>query len=97
MSTSFEMDPRETLDFRFNWAAVLQSGEEVASSEWESDGDAEIGADAHAPTSSTSTTTVWVVGGGAVGAESRISNTMTTDSTPPRIFKRSFVVRMATR
>ena len=85
-------DPNETLDYSVDWAAALLAGETIASSLWTVEtGDVELGSGPYAATQDDTSATVWI-SGGTVGGESKVTNRIETDSTPPRIFERSIYI-----
>jgi hypothetical protein len=100
---TFLKDPEATVDFSVDWSAWLQTDELIASSSWAvASGDEEdedpvtIGSGDYASTSSDTAATVWLLGG-TDGTNYRVTNTITTDSTPPRVDERSIYVSVQHR
>ena len=91
----FVQDPYEVLDYSVDWAAVLEAEEVIAESIWMVEsGDASIGVDGYAASNGDSSTTVWLSGGtesGSCGGVT-VTNRITTDNTPPRIYERSILI-----
>lgn len=79
--------PDDTLDYIFDYRAStpgpwLESDDEIVESQWfvEPEGELMISAEEHTE----STATVWLEGG-VLGSTYRVTNVVTTESTPPRV------------
>lgn len=92
-------DPDAVLDYSVSWENWLQTGEEISISAWTITGvDSSLieGAGLYASTNDATTTTIWL-SGGAAPYSYRVTNRITTDSTPPRIEDRSFIIQVIER
>lgn len=74
---AFVKDPNVTKDYPINWAARLVSGDTITASTWVAEPGITIGTGGQAPTSTTTTTLVWL-SGGTVGVEYKVTNHITT-------------------
>lgn len=92
VSGSFNKDPDAILDYSIDWSEWLNPGEGIASSAWEVSGSGlTIGSGSYAPTVSGTSTIVWLLGG-TVGTRYKVTNHITSDSSPARSDDRSFYV-----
>lgn len=84
------------LDYSVDWSSWLAGGETIATSSWsvEDAGDITIGTGDHADSNTGSVATVWL-DGGTNGASYEVTNTIITDSTPPRTTARTIRVEVA--
>lgn len=88
----FIKDPDAVLDYTVDWSDWLATGEEIASSSW-------VNPDGFTVNTSSNTTTVAVVwlSGGVAGRTYRMTNRITTDSTPARTDDRTITIKVAER
>lgn len=85
-----EKDPDERLDYGFTWTAWLATaGDVIADATWTIPDDLTL----ELETISTTETAVWL-SGGTEGEEHVIVCQIETDSDPPRIAKRSMLIKM---
>jgi hypothetical protein len=90
--TTFTKDPDAQLDFSVDWSDWFTGEEEIASVTWT----VETGL-TNVTTSYTGTTaTIWLSGGKA-GRSYKVSNRITTDSSPARTDERTFTVSVENR
>ena len=92
--------PAEIKDYTIDWdqpsccgGPVLQPGELIAVSTWAAtnvNGDTSLNVAADAPTINEGlSTTVWL-GAGTTGQVYNVTNTVTTNNSPPRTYERTF-------
>lgn len=93
--------PAEVIDCTINWDAddgcggpVLQPGEKVNASAWTAsnvngDTSLNVAADPASISDDGQSTTVWL-GGGAAGQVYSVTNTVSTDNSPPRTYARTY-------
>lgn len=91
-----KQDPNEILDYTIDWSEsgieVLLDGESIVTSVWLISGTIELGTGQYAPTQSATACTCWLQSG-SEPSDSKVTNRITTDSVPPRIYEHSFIVR----
>lgn len=90
IAQTFVKDPDEKLDYGFNWAGILPSGDTITASTWVLD----MGITQSAsppPTFDDTTTTIWLEGG-SDNEDYNVINRITTASVPPRVFEGIFKV-----
>lgn len=81
--------PNATLDYSIVWKGWLTAGETIAGSEWDVSPEGTLTIDDESQ--STTDAIVWLTGG-TLGASYLVTNTITTNSTPPRIDSRTFQI-----
>lgn len=88
------LDPDAVLDYTIDWSDWLTGSEVIDTSAWTVDptGELTIGSDSYAPSTTTTTATVWV-SGQVAGHRYVLTNEIATDSTPPRTAQRSITIR----
>lgn len=79
--------PGDALDYSLDWAAWLRTGEAIASSVWT----VPAGLNLSSSGVDGAATVAWI-SGGVAGTAYQVDNAVTTDGSPPRIAKRSFVI-----
>lgn len=79
-------DPDEDLDFTWDFSALLEDDETIASHEFH---DIPEGIELHDEAAGDSAVVAWVGPGGSVSSEYDVACKVTTDSSPPRIFDRT--------
>lgn len=84
--------PGETLDYGLSWASWLRSGETIVASSWSGETGLTL-----ASSDFTTTTTVVSVSGGLLNQQLAIQNTVTTNSTPPRVAVRTITLTIKAR
>lgn len=90
--TGFVKDPDATLDYGFDWSRWLQPNETISSSEWIVPDDLNI---VDSTFDTFGQTVVWLSGGQSGGRPYKITNRITTNSSPvPRVEDRSFTLRI---
>lgn len=95
MAVDWIKDPDATLDWVFDWATWLRSGETIATSTWTvSAGIVLESSGIYAPTNTVSTATAWL-SGGSPGEPYILSNKVTTNQ--GRIDERSITIRVTNR
>ena len=93
--TGFIKDPDAILDYGFDWSRWLQAGETISSSQWIVPEDLTIVNDTF---DSFGNTVVWLSGGIPSSVPYKITNRITTNSSPvPRVEDRSFTLRVRER
>jgi hypothetical protein len=86
---AYLQDPDEVLSYSIDWTKALADGEEISTSTWTVEtGSVEIGSGSYAPTAGETSTTVWILGG-VLGENSKVTNRVVTDSTPPSTMEES--------
>lgn len=94
MSGTAIKDPDATLDFTRDWSEWLSEDEAIATSEWiitGPDGELTEGTSTYESTLDDTTTTIWLTGG-TPNEQYQVTNRVTTDSVPPRIDDRTFIL-----
>ena len=89
---NFIKDPQSKLDYSVDWSDWLASGEEIATSTWQSLDGLVIETSGFTGTFAV----VWVSGGTA-GTTYRLTNTMTTNNSPARIDQRTITIKVQER
>ena len=88
----YDKDPGEKKDYRIDWAAHLGTGgDTISSSAWVISPSGGLTQTTPAPSNTTTTTTIWLLGGVA-GTEYRVTNHVITAQ--GREFERSFFVNV---
>lgn len=82
--------PASTKDYGWDWSNWLVS-DTIAQSTWTADPGLTIGTAAYASTFTSTKSTVWL-SGGVAGQSYKVTNQITTSSTPARKDERSFFV-----
>ena len=90
MPTIFLLDPNADLDFGFDWTDWLATGETISVSAWALS--PATGLSKHGESESDGVTLVWLKDIVA-GVTHRVTNSITTSTTPPRKDDRSFYVK----
>lgn len=83
-------DPNDVSDWPVNWASWLQDGEVIVDSEWI----VPDGIEVETETFTNTTATIWL-SGGVAGASYRLTNRITTNSTPiARVKDKTITIRV---
>jgi hypothetical protein len=85
-----QKDPDEDLDYTWDFAAVLGTGETIADHEFIVPAALTL----HDEARTTTAVTAYVSPGGTLSASYEVTCRITTDATPPRIFDRSIRFKM---